>query len=41
MIMANATIEKFGIQFPAMPEVGLGGAEVPEGSLEDGLIPVF
>ncbi|MBI5630680.1 MAG: hypothetical protein HY921_07340 [Elusimicrobia bacterium] len=41
MLKVKATIEKFGIQFPAMPEVGLSGDEVPEGSLEEGLIPVF
>lgn len=41
MLRVKATMEKFGIEFPAMPEVGLSGREVPAESLEDGLIPVF
>lgn len=41
MLKVRATMDKFGIEFPAMPEVGLSGAEVPEGGIEDGLIPVF
>lgn len=41
MMKVKATMDKFGIEFPAMPEVGLSGAEVAEGGIEDGLIPVF
>jgi hypothetical protein len=41
MLRVKTTVEKFGIEFPAMPEVGITGAEVSEDGIEDGLIPVF
>lgn len=41
MLRVKTTMEKFGIEFPAMPEVGLSGAEVSVEDLEGGLIPVF
>lgn len=40
MLRVKGTMEKFGIEFPAMPEVGLSGREVAVEDL-DGLIPVF
>ena len=41
MLRVKTTVEKYGIEFPAMPEVGITGAEVSDEGIEDGLIPVF
>jgi len=40
MMRVKKTVEKYGIQFPAMPEVGMSGAEVADEDLE-GIVPVF
>lgn len=40
MLKVKGTVEKFGIEFPAMPEVGLSGVEVAVDDLE-AMVPVF
>ncbi|MBI5202522.1 MAG: hypothetical protein HY925_13105 [Elusimicrobia bacterium] len=40
MLRVKGTMEKFDIEFPAMPEVGLVGREIAVEDL-DGMIPVF
>jgi len=40
MLKMKTIVEKHGIAFPAMPEVGISGEEVGSISEED-LIPVF
>jgi hypothetical protein len=40
MLKMKTIVEKHGIAFPAMPEVGISGEEVANFSEED-LIPVF
>jgi rubrerythrin len=40
MLKVKKTVEEFGIEFPAMPEVGLKGHEVADEDLET-IVPVF
>jgi hypothetical protein len=39
--LLQAIVEKYGIAFPAMPEVGISGEEYVETTEPEGLIPVF
>lgn len=41
MLRVKRTVGEFGIAFPAMPEVGLQGEEVPAEDGIEGIIPVF
>jgi hypothetical protein len=40
MLKMTSIVKKHGIAFPAMPQVGINGEEIPDFSEED-LIPVF
>ena len=40
MFKVKAVVERYGIEFPAMPEVGITGREVTDIDFDD-IIPVF
>jgi hypothetical protein len=41
MLKVKGIVEKYGIAFPDMPEVGISGEKMVESSEPEGLIPVF
>lgn len=41
MLRVKGIVEKYGIAFPAMPEVGISGEEYVEDLGPEGIIPVF